>query len=143
MFLASVLWVAMAFAERPLVEKPVEEQADTARLAVTLVQDPKIDWLLRAHRETMRRQGGIPGFRVQVHVESGNQSRVRIQRAKYEFDSKYPDVKSYIDYDAPYYKLRVGDFRTRLDARRYLEKISRDYRNAFIVVDKINFPELD
>jgi hypothetical protein len=121
---------------------PEKEENPVIPLNVTVIQDARIEWLLEAHKQLIISDKGIPGFRIQVGVESGNQSRLRIQRKKYEFDAQYPGVNSYIDYDAPYYKLRVGDFRTRLDARRFLHVIRRQYSNAFIVVDRINFPEL-
>lgn len=131
------------FAGPAFAADPEQEQPQVIPLDVSVKQDHKVDWLLQAHRQVMKAEKGIPGFRIQVAAESGNQSRVRIQKNKYDFDAAFPQLKSYIIYDAPYYKLRVGDFRSRLDARRFMERISREYRNAFIVVDQINFPELD
>jgi len=117
--------------------------ADTTSLEVSVRQDPQIEQLMRAHKEVVSRERGINGFRVQVYSDSGNQSKLRTQRRKADFDAKYPGVASYVVYDAPDFKLRVGDFRTRLDARRFLEKIARDYEAAYIVVDIINYPGFD
>ena len=60
-----------------------------------------------------------------------------------EFASRYPSVNSYLNYDEPYYKVRVGDFRTRLDATRFLKTIQNEYPSAFIVIDRIGFPAID
>lgn len=106
-------------------------------------QDERIGFLLRAHRNAMMDRRGVPGFRVHLYMDSGIRSRLNTQQEQAAFEEKYPDLKSYIVYEEPYFKLRVGDFRTRLDARRFLEKIRRDYPAAYIVVDRINFPELD
>jgi hypothetical protein len=108
-------------------------------------QDEKIRLLLDVHNELSKNRNGIPGFRVQIYMDSGTQARLRTQRARAEFESKYPDVNAYITYDEPNFKLRVGDFRTRLDARRFIEHISDDYprESVYIVVDTINFPDLD
>ncbi|TVR41948.1 MAG: SPOR domain-containing protein [Bacteroidia bacterium] len=106
-------------------------------------QDEKISMLLHAHRNAVSRQQGVPGYRVHLYMDSGNRARLNTQREQAAFEKKYPDVRAYIVYEEPYFKLRVGDFRTRLDARRFLEKIRRDYSAAYIVVDMINFPEMD
>lgn len=106
-------------------------------------QEEKITFLLHAHRNAMINQLGIPGYRVHLYMDSGNRARLNTQKEQAAFEEKYPGKKSYIVYEEPYFKLRVGDFRTRLDARRFLEKIRRDYPASYIVVDRINYPELD
>ncbi len=106
-------------------------------------QNHKINHLLHLHREAQMDQRGIPGYRVHLFMDSGNRARLNTQHKQADFEEKYPDQKSYIVYEEPYFKLRAGDFRTRLDARRFLEKIRRDYPAAYIVVDRINYPEID
>lgn len=105
-------------------------------------RDNRVDVLQDAHR-SFNRKTGMNGFRVQIYTDSGNRSKLRTDRVKAEFDSKYPNVPSYISYDEPYYRLRVGDFRTRLDALRFLNEVSSTYLSSIIVVDKINFPPLE
>ncbi len=137
-FISFMLLVGAAFSQAGL-----RAPSDTTSLEVSVRQDLQIEKLLRAHQEVMSRERGINGFRVQIYSDSGNQSKLRTQRRQAEFAAKYPGVESYIIYDAPDFKLRVGDFRTRLDARRFLEKIAKDYEGAYIVVDMINFPGFD
>jgi hypothetical protein len=108
-----------------------------------VVQNEFIAFLLQTHRNAMMNQRGIPGYRVHLYMDSGNRARLSTQREQADFQELYPDRKSYIIYDEPYFKLRAGDFRTRLDARRFLEEIREDYPAAYIVVDMINFPDLD
>ncbi len=122
--------------------------ADTTKTLHTLpwesvTQDEKITFLLQAHHNAMINRRGVPGYRVHLYMDSGIRSRLNTQQEQAAFEEKYPGKKSYIIYEEPYFKLRAGDFRTRLDARRFLEKIRRDYPAAYIVVDKVNFPELD
>ena len=61
---------------------------------------------------------------------------------KVKFLSKYPDYAVHIKYDAPNFKVRIGDFRTKNEALKLLKDIDRSYPMAFIVPDKINFPLL-
>jgi len=123
--------------------RPGSVLTDTLGLQVTVRQDPRVDLLLQQHRDISISEQGIRGFRVQVSTDSGNQSKQRTQRRKAEFDLLFPGVSSYIIFDSPEFKLRVGNFRTRLDAQRFLEKMSGKYPAAFIVVDRINFPDFE
>jgi len=45
-------------------------------------------------------------------------------------------------FQSPYYKVRVGDFRSRMDAEGFKQKIINDFPDSFVVKDEINFPEL-
>jgi len=123
--------------------RPGSVIADSLGLHISVRQDPRVDLLLQQHREIAIREQGIRGFRVQLSTDSGNQSKQRTQRRKAEFDLLFPGVSSYIIFDSPEFKLRVGNFRTRLDAQRFLEKISSKHPAAFIVVDRINFPDFE
>lgn len=148
MFRSFLFLVMMSFSLVLLAQDP-QQDPDPATaggldsLKVSVKQDPKIKWLLEAHQQVLARQQGIPGYRVQVNVESGNQSRIRIQNKQFEFEELFPDIPSYIVYDAPYFKLRVGNYRTRLEARKMMEQIITEYPNAFIVVDEIELPQIE
>ena len=61
---------------------------------------------------------------------------------KVEFLSKFPDYNVHIKYDAPNFKVRIGDFRTKNEALKLQKQIEGDYPMAFIVPDKIKFPLL-
>lgn len=104
-------------------------------------QDESVDRLISSFRQHNRSRG-MQGFRVQIYTASGNRSKLLTDRVKAEFDAKYPGVRSYITYDEPYYKLRVGDFRSRLEAQQFLGNISSEYLSAIVVVDRINLPRL-
>jgi hypothetical protein len=54
---------------------------------------------------------------------------------------KFTDEQAYLLFQEPNYKVRIGDFRTQLDALGYMRKIQVAYPNAFIVYDKINLPK--
>ena len=63
----------------------------------------------------------IDGYRIQL-VFDGNKDVVNNARSK--FISKYPKVDTYIEFNAPNFILKAGDFRTKLEA----EKIKADKR---------------
>jgi hypothetical protein len=77
----------------------------------------------------------IPGFRVQVLFTP------EIERANLTRDSLLlilPGEWSYVVYDAPYYKVRVGNFNDRGIASQMVSKlVSFGFQDAWIVPDKI------
>jgi len=112
-------------------------------LNVKVYQDPVIERLLCAHRDFTEIREGINGFRIQIFSDGGTQSRSRVLQRQRLFDQRHPNVRSYVTHEAPDFKLRVGNFRTRLDAQRFLNQISSTFPGAYIVIDLIDFPELE
>ena len=49
----------------------------------------------------------------------------------------YPGVQAYIVFDEPNFKVKVGDFRTRLEAYAFLQQIKETYK-GYIIRDNIN-----
>ncbi|MBM4170104.1 MAG: SPOR domain-containing protein [Ignavibacteria bacterium] len=75
------------------------------------------------------------GFRIQILSTSSinDANRERLAAAQ-----KLPQDSVYIVFDPPVYKVRVGDFRTRLDANRMLPVcVSAGYEDAWVVSDRI------
>jgi propanediol dehydratase small subunit len=108
----------------------------------TIVQDLRLDSLLNRHIRINKAKGTIEGYRVQIHIASGTNSKKMANDTKAAFLSKYPDIEAYVIYQQPNFKVRAGDFRTRLEAHKLLHNLKRDYPGAFIVKDDINFPKL-
>ena len=57
---------------------------------------------------------------------------------------RFPDIKSKVTFESPgYYKIRVGNYRTRMEGTKDLVMIRKFYPDAYLVPDKINFPDLN
>ncbi|MCK9218852.1 MAG: SPOR domain-containing protein [Bacteroidales bacterium] len=107
---------------------------------IEINQDSRIDQLVAKHVLINQQIKGTDGYRIQIYSDSGNNSKARAQAVLDEFIAKYPTVGAYLTFKSPNYKVRVGDFRTWLDAQRILIEITSDYQNAFIIADIINLP---
>jgi hypothetical protein len=81
----------------------------------------------------------INGYRIQLF--SGNE-RTNANNIKTKFLKLYPDQTAYLAYNQPYFKIRVGDFRTKLDAKLFYNKIKGEFNECIIIADKINLPKL-
>jgi len=109
-----------------------------------ITQDVRINTLISKHIAFNENKACIKGFRIQIFFDSGNNSKSGAVTAINEFKNKYSKTEAYLTFQEPNYKVRVGDFRTRMDAQRFLHKIIEEYPNAFIVIDnEINLPNLE
>jgi hypothetical protein len=82
----------------------------------------------------------IDGYRVQIFMELGNDALHHADSVMEVFKKKYPDVPIYLLFGQPYYRLRVGDFRTRLEAENMYQRLKKKYKNAFVTADRIELP---
>ncbi len=108
-----------------------------------IIQDPRVDILINKHIRINELNKTTEGFRIQVFSDSGNNSKSSAQTIRDEITSRFPSLGVYLSFKSPNYKVRMGDFRTRLDAQRLLNEISIDFPNAFIVTDQINLLNSD
>lgn len=110
---------------------------------IIINKDYRLDILLTKHYDIAKYEQTIDGFRIQIFFDAGNNSQNNANNSRSEFLRKYPDVEAYITFDSPYYKVRAGDFRTRLEAQHFLNQIINEYPNAFIVLDQIKYPKIN
>lgn len=73
-----------------------------------------------------------PGFRVQVYAgkDRDEAQRIRGMCLNMKFDDQ-----AYLHYDRPNYRVKVGDFLTREDARELYRQLKKRFPEAIIVPD--------
>lgn len=106
-----------------------------------VVQDEDIAWLVEKYNTQNQNKPIITGYRVQIYFDSGNQSKKKANDVKTQFLAKKSDVPCYLVYQAPNFKVRVGDFRSRYEAYKLYREIRNDFPSAYIVKDEISFPK--
>lgn len=104
---------------------------------VEIVQDERISQLTDKYKKMSLSNPEIDGYRVQIFFDSGSNSKNLAASIKSGFEVVYPEIKSYLSYKEPYYRVRVGDFRSLTEAVGFQKKIAVDYPNAFPVKDKV------
>lgn len=87
--------------------------------------------------------GKTVGYRVQVYADNNARSaKTEARQRERAVGQAFPDLGTYVSYVSPYWRLRVGDFKSQYDA----EKAASDLRRAFpryarevrVVRDRIN-----
>ncbi|WP_066756448.1 SPOR domain-containing protein [Crocinitomix algicola] len=81
----------------------------------------------------------IPGYRIVIFFD---QDKSVVSQQKANFLSRYNEHKAYVDYMAPNYRVRVGNFRTQLEAEALKAEILSVFPTAVVVEDYIELPEL-
>jgi hypothetical protein len=79
------------------------------------------------------------GYRIRIFFDNGQTARQASSAIEQAFSESYPAVPVYREFDDLYYKVAVGDFRTKTDAMRFLESIQTIYPSSFIFSENINF----
>ncbi|MDR3047041.1 MAG: SPOR domain-containing protein [Bacteroidales bacterium] len=103
--------------------------------------EPNVDQVLKKHREAWLNVKEISGYRIQIQALSGSNSRAKIAGTKAAFCGLFPDIPCYLSYAEPNFRVRVGNFYSRLEAMRYLKDIKANFPGSFIVKDKVFFTE--
>lgn len=85
----------------------------------------------------------IEGYRLQLFSSSGPNSFNQANEVQTQFLIIYNDVPAYVVHKKPAFKVRVGDFRTRLETERFFIELKENFPDAFIVKDDINLPRLN
>ena len=103
------------------------------------------DSLMNAMQKHVAANSGrtLSGYRVRIFFDNRQSARVASEETLKRFESMYHDVVAYRTYANPYFKVTVGDFRTKSEAMALLERIRYEFPSAFVVKENISFPVVD
>ncbi len=121
--------------------QPVKLNYSAKKGKVTLHQDARLEKLndfVRSGEETVEGVK-IDGYRIVIFFD---QDKSTVSQQKANFLARYNDYRAYVDYVAPNYRVRVGNFRTRLEAERLKADLIAFFPTAVVVKDKIQLPTL-
>ncbi len=115
--------------------------------SVVVHKDARIELLIKKQAEinelTTREARKIArGFRLLVINTNKRDEAITAKAKLYQY---FPELKSYLLYQSPYYKLKAGNFRERKDAETYQKKLTAFFpKGVFVMNDLIEVkPEKD
>jgi len=103
--------------------------------SLNIIASYDVEKLVRKHIYINENNKKTRGFRIQL-IQNSQRDKVLEKKAK--FLNKFPDVKTYLSYNQPYFKLRTGDFESRLMAYPFYRQVLRSFSNAILVPDVVN-----
>lgn len=121
----------------PIVLKAQVTDGETG--TIVYVQDERLDDLYDLYLDKQSESGTIEGYRIQI-ISGPN--RDAVYKVKTKFYTKFPDQRPYVVYQQPNFKLRVGNFRSRIEAYKVFTEIEENFPGAFIIRDNIKLSEL-
>ena len=110
-------------------------------------KDPRLDLLntrqaaVNKLTSKMTSTGQYKGYRLQVLT---TRSREEAFKLKTGLLRKFPDQKTYLVYQSPYFKVRIGNFANMEDAVNFKKQLSKVYpQPAYVVEDIIEFTQAE
>ena len=85
----------------------------------------------------------VGGYRVQIFLDNNaSTAKANARRKASEVSSRFPEMRTYVTYNAPYWRLRVGDFRSQSEANEAAAKLRAAFpgsaKEIRVVRDNIN-----
>ncbi len=106
---------------------------------IFLNRSESVDYAFKKYIE-QNAQKKLNGFRIRIFFDNKQSARAQSEEVEKIFIETFPQYPVYRTYTNPYFKVAVGDFRTKSDAMKVLQVIQKDFPKAFIIKDIINYP---
>lgn len=125
------IWILTAF-----VFIGISGFAQTDTNNVVVHKDPRVEMLMKKQIEinevtTRNSRRSAPGYRIQV---ISTNDRTKAMAAKTKIYQRFPELKAYLMYQSPYFKLKVGNFVEREEAEGYMQDILQIFPTGVYVV---------
>lgn len=134
----SVVYVPAPYCDSSLVGRSIFDLLPGIKIS----QDVAVRTAMYEHiRENASRE--IQGYRIRIFFDNRQTARDDSERIAGEFSRLFPHLQAYRSYVNPYFKVTVGDFRTRSEAMSVLAEVKKVFPSAFLVKEKIFYPALD
>ena len=117
----------------------INEQVDTSGLVV-VHKDPRLDLLvnkqIQINEETSRlARRTMRGYRLMVINTNKRDEAIAAKTQVYTY---FPELKAYLQYQSPFFKLKAGNFKTRDEAEEYRKRLNIYFpKGVFIMNDVI------
>lgn len=87
---------------------------------IQINEDPAVTQMVRAWTNNNRAEPHLSGWRVQIMASTDRQ---QVENGRDRFRTEYPDVPADWVLEKPYYKLRVGAFRSKQEALGFISDL--------------------
>lgn len=110
--------------------------------SVRILQTSGTRRTVSAHIEKNARKT-VQGYRIRIFFDNKQNSRGASEAALSRFKALHPGTAAYRTFSNPFFKVTVGDYRTRSEALAALQYIKPDFPSAFIVKEKLRYPAIN
>lgn len=111
------------------------QQAKPDEGVVVISQDLGIAEMLSDYRDINSKIGFIEGYRIQLYSGSGVNSKKEAMAIRVKFLSLFPSEMADLYYNAPFWRVRVGNYRYKNEALPLLNKVKKQFPSSYMVKD--------
>ena len=136
-YLKQILLVVFIFAMNSSFSQNITANDSSS---VVVHKDPRLDLLIKKqaqiNEETSRNaRRTMKGYRLLVINTNKREDAINAKTQVYTY---FPELKAYLTYQSPYFKLKAGNFKTRDEAEDYQKKLNAIFsKGVFIMADII------
>lgn len=145
-YVDSVVYIPAVAVDTALVGKDIFNDMPSVlsgdKATVSVEQSVTVEKSMRNHIAANGART-ISGYRVRIFFDNGQTARQESEQTLKRFTAIYHDVVAYRTYTNPYFKVTVGDCRTKSEAMSLLSRIKNDFPSAFVVKENIEYPVVD
>ncbi|MGQ1890885.1 SPOR domain-containing protein [Thermophagus sp. OGC60D27] len=109
------------------------QKVEDGKGIITIEQSGRMQKLVMTRIAMNKRAAGVEGFRVQLFSGVGSKARQEAQEIKAKVLSQFPDENIFIEYSAPFWRVRAGSFRHKHEALPLMEKLKEEFPACYIV----------
>ena len=145
-YVDSLVYVRKASVDSTLVGKDVFRDMPSRYAGDPATVDVEQSEVLeRSMRQHIQKNSArtLSGYRVRIFFDNKQSARHESEQTLKRFRAMYPDVAVYRTYTNPYFKVTVGDCRTKSEAMKLLARIKGNFSSAFVVKENIEYPLVD
>jgi len=107
--------------------------------SVVIHKDTRVDLLVKKqaeiNEETTRNARRVAkGFRLLVVNTNKREEAISAKAKLYQY---FPELKSYLLYQSPYFKLKAGNFKERKDAESYQKKLNPFFPSGVFIMNDV------
>lgn len=131
---------AMAQEAMTVIDLLNEGRTSQEEQRLVINQPPGIDALINRHILNNASKNGVDGWRIQIYRGGHRTANEDANRIRALFMGDFPQLDSYLTFDKPnWFKVKVGDFRTREEAATVFFDIQARYPDSYLIRDVIAF----
>lgn len=106
-----------------------------AESQVNIIKDSRLDNLI-----LLRKNRKYFGYRVQIGFST---DKKEIETIRKLFLDEFPDIETKMTFEAPYFNLKVGNFRTKIEAEFLIDQITYSFPLANLQKEEIDLPSIN
>ena len=119
---------------------PVLIFSQSENITFEIRNEKGIEYLVNKYENILKNTGGINGWRLQLKFKAKESEIIKI---KLKFIKLFPNIPVFLEYQEPYYRIRVGNCRTKLEALKIKYLIKKHFTDTYPVPEIISITDLN